>query len=124
MRTLFLVMTAICVWLGWESHVVRERKAALVEIKWSNGFVLSLAEMRELTASSSKGGPMTAALSSMTRHSTIPSVREWLGDEAIASITLSSKSSEDDVRRIATLFPEAHVGKPQYSSPFDSDQVR
>lgn len=117
-------MTAICVWLGWESHVVRERKAALVEIKWSNGFVLSLAEMRELTASSSKGGPMTAALSSMTRHSTIPSVREWLGDEAIASITLSSKSSEDDVRRIATLFPEAHVGKPQYSSPFDSDQVR
>jgi hypothetical protein len=119
LRTLFLVMTALCVWLGWESHVVRQRKAALEEIKERNGIVLSLADMRELSAGSGKGNTMAAALSWMTRHSRISFVRDWLGDEPIVSIALASKTSDNDVQRIATLFPEAHIGKPQYSSPMD-----
>ncbi|HEV2969944.1 MAG TPA: hypothetical protein VGY55_08135 [Pirellulales bacterium] len=138
LRTLFLVMTAICVWLGWESHVVRQRKAALEEIKRSDGIVLSAADTRELSAAlialnagkvqSGKDRAVASAFLWVTNQSaintSIPFIREWLGDEAIASIALASKTSEDDVSRIATLFPEAHVGKPQYSSPIDSPQVR
>jgi hypothetical protein len=122
LRTLFLVTTALCVWLGWESHVVRERKAAIDEIRNAGGILLSVTEMRELTAAFSTYKPSKGfSIRSVTweTSATIPFIRKWLGDEAIASIMLPGKASDEEVRRITTLFPEAHVGKPQYSSPMD-----
>ena len=42
--TLLLVITAFCIWLGWETYAVRERRAALREISNNRAFQVTTAE--------------------------------------------------------------------------------
>jgi len=96
LRTLFLLMTlAGCLfgWLGWNHHQVIQRKNALAYLKSINFGKIVRAD---------NAPPWNA--------DTIPLVRQWMGDEAISSITIYSNYFQiGDGRALANLFPEAVV---------------
>jgi hypothetical protein len=45
LRTLFLLVTVIACWLGWQVHVVQHRKAMLMQIEASGGYLFNCGEM-------------------------------------------------------------------------------
>lgn len=110
LRTLLVVMTALCSWLGWESSVVRGRKALLAEIKDKPGFIIT-------TAADYTGRyPPGKAIPDLA---TIPIVRRWLGDQAIQeiwSIRHYQGFSEEQLGRLTKAFPEAEF-RESYPEP-------
>jgi hypothetical protein len=90
------------VWLGWESHVVRERKAALEEIKRNGCAADSVAYLCEVFERFQKPRPNEAS-------ATIPFFRAWFGDEPIAIIRVAIDAPPGEETRIAIQFPEAKV---------------
>jgi hypothetical protein len=102
LRSLLLAVTAFGVWLGWESHVVRERKAALEEIKRTGGAADSVAYLCEIFERFQQPRPNEAS-------ATIPFFRAWFGDEPIAIIRVAIDAPPGEEKRIAILFPEAKV---------------
>jgi hypothetical protein len=102
LRTLLLAVTAFGVWLGWESHVVRERKAALEDIERTGGAADSVAYLCEVFERLQKPRPNEAL-------ATIPFFRAWFGDEPIATIRVAIDAPPGEETRIAILFPEAKV---------------
>ncbi len=92
LRTLFAVVTlfALVCWLGWNLHRVHQR----------DGMVISL----------SARGAMFGRTVSNTPQNSPPLVWKLLGAEPFALIEVpASGFSEDDLLRLATLFPEATI---------------
>ncbi len=92
LRTLFAVVTlfALVCWLGWNLHRVHQR----------DGMVISL----------SARGAMFGRTVSNTPHNSPPLVWKLLGAEPVQLIEVpASGFSEDDLLRLATLFPEATI---------------
>jgi hypothetical protein len=101
LRTLFVVVTVFCVWLGWQLHIVRVRREMLETIEPLDVFVTSSPVMRQ------------AIQDYYVRHPehprkalTIPFYRAWLGDEAIVQIATFGNYDEAELMR---FFPEAEV---------------
>jgi hypothetical protein len=110
LRTLLVVMTALCCWLGWESSVVRGRKALLEEIKDVPGFSITTA------AAYAERYPQGKSIPDLAK---IPLVRRWLGDEAIQeiwSIRHYQGFSEELLARLTKAFPEAEF-RESYPEP-------
>jgi hypothetical protein len=110
LRTLLVVMTALCCWLGWESSVVRGRKAVLEEIEGKPGFSIT-------TAADYAGRyPPGKAIPDLA---TVPLIRHWLGDQAIQeiwSIRHYQGFSEEQLARLTKAFPEAEF-RESYPEP-------
>ena len=103
LRSLLLVMTVLCIWLGWESNVVRQRRRAVTKLQSNPAFQIMTAKTWAASFPASKP-PQPIA--------TIPKVRLWLGDEAIQEIGYFRHMqgfSDGDVDRLTKLFPEAKV---------------
>lgn len=103
LRTMFIVVTALCCWLAWECRVVRQRQALLREIRGNFIFQVTTADAR--TVHLPPGAPAPPA-------ARIPLLRKWLGDEAIQEISYArgfSDPSQADLARIARIFPEAKL---------------
>ncbi|MFN0021221.1 MAG: Hint domain-containing protein [Pirellulaceae bacterium] len=102
LRTMFVLMTVFCCWLGWEMSVVRTRQAVLRELKQSGMYQVTLAsDWQKSSPAAGKRGQSAA---------TIPTVRVWLGDQAVQTIWYPShfmNESQPEVRRLARVFPEA-----------------
>ena len=80
LRGLLVALTVVAVWLGWNVHVVRQRKAALAAPSvetWTPASVLSL-----------------------------PPWRRWFGDQAVGIIVSDDPAHVVTLNR---LFPEAEV---------------
>ena len=93
LRTLFVVVTVAGCWLGWQIHIVRERRGVLNHLRGGVGIV-------------------QISVSGTRSEVNIPFWRSWLGDEPIACLILPAKTfSRDDLRRVRSLFPEADVGR-------------
>jgi hypothetical protein len=108
LRTLFVVATVICVWLGWNVSTVQSRKRALARIQSSEGrFIVNTGPDLE-----QQGNPL-------------PYVRQLLGDKPIAVIAFRrGRILNDECHRIASLFPEAvrmgySTGGPNPTEPLD-----
>lgn len=103
LRTLFVLVTVLCCWLGWEVSVVRQRRAVLKEAKANPAFqIVPAAAWRQRY---SPGTPPT-------RVASIPRWRTWLGDEAIQEIVYFQYAqgySETQLTRLKTTFPEAEA---------------
>jgi hypothetical protein len=103
LRMLFVVMTLICCYLGWQSSIVRKRQALLREIKGSVAYQVIPA--LEYANRLPPGGPIA-------RVATIPTLRSLLGDQAVQVIWIHpytqdySKIQRD---RLAKTFPEAEL---------------
>ena len=101
LRTLLVVMTALCCWLGWESSVVRGRKAVLREIKNNPAYNVTTAS--QYSARFGYGPPIG-------KVATIPFIRRWLGDEPVQDILVVEHFqgySEEQLARLKRAFPEA-----------------
>ena len=90
-RTLFIVVTAIAFWLGWQLHDVRLRRATIFEI-WNNSVTVN-------------GGTEAWVLPGEPA----PLVRGWLGDLSYPEIGLPRGADESEGRRIQRMFPESKV---------------
>lgn len=103
LRTLFILMTVLCVWLGWELSIVRQRQNELRAIKESRRLQVTTAKAWEaLHYPSSALQPLPA---------TIPLVRRWMGDEAIQEFWYTTYGmtpfTAEERARVAKIFPEA-----------------
>jgi len=99
LRSLLLVMTGLCIWLGWESSVVRKRQVVLSKMRSNPAIRVTTAEA--YTQRFPVGTPVPSV-------ATVPLVRRLLGDEAIQEIW-SSGISEPELSHLAIVFPEAEV---------------
>lgn len=111
LRTMFILVTAICCWLAWESSVVRGRQALLRELRGRPAIQITTAEVRAQQLPPGATLPPAAS---------IPLVRKWLGDRAIQEISYGSgyhNLSRADLDRIARTFPEAQLR--EYELPLE-----
>ncbi len=103
LRTMFVVVTALCCGLAWEMSIVRQRKVELRSLQTVPGVQVLTAETWLQLLSPGPVAPKMA---------TIPRVREWLGDEAIQEISYDPRfhqHSKSDLSRIQRIFPEAEL---------------
>jgi hypothetical protein len=98
LATMFVVVTVLAVWLGWEVKLVRDRSDFLV---WCHEGNVAAGLERGWTAYPSRNVPAPA----------IPFWRRWLGDESVHAITLPPGSSAADYERATVLFPEAAISR-------------
>jgi hypothetical protein len=104
LRSLLVVVTLVACWLGWESSVVRHRKAVRQEASKTLAFqFLTAREWLE------RWSPTTTA---PPRVASVRLVRRWLGDEAIQTIEYNKRYgnvTDDELARLKRTFPEAEV---------------
>jgi hypothetical protein len=111
---LFVAVTALCCWLGWELSIVRQRERTVQELK-PRGVQFVKAE--EFTSR-----PAIPGLPS-EQPARVPMLRRWLGDKAVQQIWhaphLVGQLSEHEIRRIKRVFPEAtfHESHPEPCHP-------
>lgn len=100
LRTMFVLMTLFCCWLGWEMSVVRARQSKLAEMRKNFEYQVTLA------ADWQKNYP---AGNSPRPIAKVPAWRTWLGDQAVQEIWYprSFSESQPEYRRLARTFPEA-----------------
>ena len=79
---MFLMVTVVAVWLGWELKFIRERQAWLRE----NASLVDVSDESDA-------------------H--IPWWRKWLGDEPVPAIVFPPDWTDEDCANVARLFPEA-----------------
>ena len=103
LRTMFVVVTLLCCWLGWESNIVRQRQSLLKELTTKAEFQVTKAgEWMSYPPVGTTPAP----------RASVSLVRRLLGDEAVQEIGYSTHSqppSEADRSRIARVFPEARI---------------
>jgi hypothetical protein len=90
LRTLLVVVTVVCCflgWLGWNWRIVQERKQIIEKIEANEGFTV---QDNVLTA--------------------IPTIREWIGDKPYQTIVLPQNVySPKEIENIRTHFAETNV---------------
>jgi hypothetical protein len=105
LRTMFVLVTALCCYLAWQLSIVRERQAVRQQLKDNVAIGFTTAE----------AWAQGTGKSNTTESKTIPLVRRWLGDEAIQEIWCYSWHAnyvEAERDRLAKLFPEAEIVEP------------
>jgi hypothetical protein len=105
LRTLFVVVTAFGIWLGWQLHVVRERAA-----------IRAWAEKREIGFSSEEWPGMFVPGRKPAWVGVIPWYRRLLGDQGYVLIEMpygysaaDKAAIQSDQALIEATFPEAVV---------------
>jgi hypothetical protein len=99
LRTIFIVVTVVAVWLGWELRFVQNRKTMrrwLNENEW--GVMAAV-------------NPRDAIVVQDFSNVTIPIWRNWMGDEPIALIALPDHRSKEREQAVRDLFPEATIAE-------------
>ena len=89
LRTMFVAVTVLGGWLGWNIHFVQERQSLRDRLKNTPTF-------RE------------AEVDMSTQPTSIPIWREWLGDKPVVYLNLHVPMN-DEGRRVRYYFPEAYV---------------
>jgi len=103
LRTLFVVVTGLCCWLGWEVSVVRQRQAVLKKLRTDPIYTVTTANewARRYPSGLVDQQPARMGL-----------VRRLLGDEAIQEIgyrTHYREISKAELADVARAFPEAKL---------------
>jgi hypothetical protein len=103
LRTMFVLVTAVALWLGWELNIVRQRRAALDEL--GNNQAVHVFTDIQLDTSEGRVG--------------VPKLRMLLGDQPVALIRFDAGQPESELSRVKELFPESDVG--YRASPYPVD---
>ena len=95
LRAMFVVVTVLGIWLGWQRHVVQERKRLLEWVAMHGGnFTLYAAPIRNNAIS-------------WTMAAEIPWVRTFLGDNPVEEIYVPyCWSEQSEFKQIDKAFPE------------------
>jgi hypothetical protein len=102
--TLFLLVTAFAVWLGWQVNIVRKRQATRVFIEEQGGIARSLQDWRPMRYPPGYAGPRPGANPPQV---SLPFWRQWMGDEPVAEILWPAGSAESKIVQAMAVFPEA-----------------
>ena len=112
LRTLFVAVTVLCVWLGWNANTVQKRKTLLREIKYcARSADRSIGEDElgyaglETTEASPKWQPFFK--SGDYEHVRVSAIRRLLGDESCLSLHLPQSLDRNAIERAEKAFPEA-----------------
>ncbi|HEY2839245.1 MAG TPA: hypothetical protein VGJ26_08860 [Pirellulales bacterium] len=97
---MFIVMTVLAIWLGWQANAVHERKRLLELIQEQGGSASGL--MRGEDAYS-------YAAFIRLKESRPWLLRRWLGDWDVRTIDLPASMPAEMVDRIARAFPAASI---------------
>ncbi|MEX2113250.1 MAG: hypothetical protein WD845_08700 [Pirellulales bacterium] len=104
LRTLFLVVAAVGVWLGWNVYRVGERSRVQHDIAWRGAQILSPGFYNR------RNGNAGAA-----NQPALPWLWQLIGADPLGAILLpDNEFAEADLRRIQALFPEAVVTIEKY----------
>jgi hypothetical protein len=87
LRTMFVVITAFGVWLGWQFHVIQNRKALIKHLESNGG-----------TIGYSGDSPLQPKISWF---------RQLLGDRAVQFISLGNSDAPSEP--VKAVFPEADI---------------
>lgn len=106
LRTLFIIVTLLCCWLGWEISVVRHRQA--VRKDYQVRFLVTFTTAADYASRFPLGTPTP-------KLATVSFLRRLLGDQPIQEITIAHFQSPDDpeMKRLARVFPEAQFRQDQ-----------
>jgi hypothetical protein len=104
----FVLVTLVALWLGWEVNIIRKRRAALAELREDPA-------AQVFTQSEFDHPSETAA-----HRAAVPKVRLLLGDQEVSLIRFDPGHPEFDLVRVKKLFPEADVGRRPLGYPVDS----
>ena len=99
LRALFLVVTVLGCWLGWQANIVRQRKAVRDELVAGAGWLVTAIDYAQT--------PSRPAAEDACGE--IPVWRRWMGDEAIAQIGFERSVTAPERARVRSLFPEAYI---------------
>jgi hypothetical protein len=105
LRTLFVILTALCCYLGWQASIVHHRKKVLAEFQGNPAYEFWKADLTEPIASPAYPSSPVAR---------VPLVRRWLGDRAIQRIQFTQHYqgfSETNLARLTKTFPEADISE-------------
>jgi hypothetical protein len=95
LRTLFVVVTVLACWLGWQVNVVAQRRTAIRAAQPDAAlFVFDDSSLPSATVAYFGNRPG------------IPLVRRWMGDSRVVFV---AAYREQDVPEFERLFPEAEV---------------
>ena len=99
LRTMFVVVTVIGVYIGWQLKIVRERKDLLAELKSiaSDKYIYVGLESSEYNAQVD-----------LQRYR-VPLIRRLLGDESCLQLTFSTDCRADLIGRAEAAFPESRL---------------
>lgn len=93
LRTLFVLVTAFAIWLGWNLSIVRERQAMWNSIEARGGSINGLNDYPF-----DYDGPEVE----------VPLPRRILGDRAALIIFLETEEfSDEEIAQVKAIFPEA-----------------
>jgi hypothetical protein len=101
LRALFLVVTVLACWLGWQANIVRERVAFRKRLSAGAGWSITAIDYAQIPS-----GPAAGPNDPTGR---IPFWRRWMGDEAIGQIGFERGANDEERARARELFPEAYV---------------
>lgn len=100
LRTLFVVVTVLACWLGWNLNIMRQRNQAMARIVSENGQVITYDEFEK----------MVPAVRGKISTRQLPIGLRLLGTNPVAFINVPGESfTEHEADRIDRLFPEARV---------------
>jgi len=104
LRTLFVAVAFIAMWLGWELRFIHERQEFLSDLKRRN---LTYELVSEAAPSYQLLGSDYITWYDLPGPIAIPFWRRWLGDQAVLRISVGDVSKDGaEARR---LFPEAGI---------------
>lgn len=101
LRALLVLVTAVCVFLGWQTSIVRTRRSTIEELKKPGAFQVTLADDWQARFPPGVLPPEAAK---------VPLIRAWLGDKAVQEIWVTRHYqgfSEAETQRLRKVFPEA-----------------
>ena len=112
LRTLFVVVTVFCLWLGWNVQIVHERNAMRDKIRRNGGWVVIESSAKGFITSQGpveyNGGQITYPASLEIRETSpdfqplnpISIVRRMLGDENVVMVQVKRESEVESVQRV------------------------
>ncbi|HEY2841704.1 MAG TPA: hypothetical protein VGJ26_21265 [Pirellulales bacterium] len=117
LRTVFVVVTAFAVCLGWELSIVRERQAVKQWIESNGGECWTLQEFAKFPGQLS--------------DETVPPWRRWMGDDSVFVVQVPKKFTSDEcdrikraIREIPHDYPLAQRRSWMAGSPIDEKEYR
>ncbi len=109
LRTLFVLVTACALWLGWNHMLVQSRLAARRAIVDEGGRIW-VVRNGNVSPNDNGNTGFFPTLADITVDENLPRLRRWLGDASVWEFELNAnRTTKMQVDQIRRLFPEARL---------------
>jgi hypothetical protein len=106
LRTLFVVITACCIYAGWQVSFVSQRRAMRSWVEAGGGNMEPFYLYKPVTVPTKGGLTLVFGHGPSRTDFELPLIRQWLGDVPIWSVSMRHDASEAQIAKCKRLFPE------------------